>query len=560
MSFHSGVTRRFLLPIACALALAAPATASAATPGLNISQIDNQGNPYVRDPAVYPGDATDSAAAWKDIDDSGAKTLRTFVLWNGIDDDAVGRFGLFVQHARAHGMAVDLVVTGNSGSTPTPAAYARAIAKLASGLRGSVAAYEIWNEPDLPQSWKDAPQPAAYAALLKAAHAAVKSADPNAKVISGGLVGNDFDFLSELYDHGAKGSFDAVAVHTDTACNITVPTYYYREPTGRIGRYSFTGYREVHKTMLAHGDDKPIWMTELGWSTVGGTCPVADKPAGVSPAQQADFLTKAYGCLAGDPYVQQALWFDSHDINSSSSDLNFHYGLVDDAFNRKPAFAAFTQAGSAQPIPCGGTLDDSAPSVSFVTPADKVSYSSSVPVHVRAGDDHGVKDINLYLDGKYIPLKAQIHGTSADLYKILRQAGTLSYGPHTLVAKARDEARNWGTAQLTIVRVGGGAYSATRIASTMHVHYGKLRKRRMKVSGRVDFAAGVQGEGRVELKFQRFAKGAWRPKNVRHRSVHKPFKFTFAFSTPGKWRVRARFLPFGPFQRATLAPRTFIVR
>jgi hypothetical protein len=94
----------------------------------------------------------------------------------------------------------------------------------------------------------------------------------------------------------------------------------------------------------------------------------------------------------------------------------------------------------------------------------------------------------------------------------------------------------------------------------MHVHYGKLRKRRMKVSGRVDFTAGVQGDGRVELKFQRFVKGAWRPANVRHRSVHKPFKFTFAFNTPGKWRVKARFLPFGPFQRVTLAPRTFIVR
>ena len=43
-----------------------------------------------------------------------------------------------------------------------------------------------------------------------------------------------------------------------------------------IGRYVFTGYREVRATMLAHGDDKPVWMTELGWntqSTAPGSCP-----------------------------------------------------------------------------------------------------------------------------------------------------------------------------------------------------------------------------------------------------------------------------------------------
>ena len=83
-------------------------------------------------------------------------------------------------------------------------------------------------------------------------------------MLVGGLVGNDFEFVEALYDNGAKGSFDGVGVHTDTACLTTDPREYYREPSGRIGRYSFTGYREVRATMLAHGDDKPIWMTELG--------------------------------------------------------------------------------------------------------------------------------------------------------------------------------------------------------------------------------------------------------------------------------------------------------
>ena len=204
-------------------------------------------------------------------------------------------------------------------------------------------------------------------------------------------------------------------------------------------------------------------------------------------------------------------------------------------------------------------MDDSAPSVSFVTPSDHVEYSSSLPVHIHADDDHGVKDINLYLDGTYIPLKAQLHGTSGELYKILGQAGALSYGPHTLVAKARDEARNWSTTQITIVRVGGGAYAATRIPSSLNVRYGRIAKRHMKVSGSVSFAAGVGGNGQIELRFQRLVKGRWRPPNVRHRSSYAPFTFSFAFRAAGKWRVIARFKPFGPFQPVTLAPRIFVV-
>ena len=50
--------------------------------------------------------------------------------------------------------------------------------------------------------------------------------------------------------------------------------------------------------MLDHGDDKPIWMTELGWSVTGERCPHGNGQgtAGVSPAKQAAFLTRAYAC------------------------------------------------------------------------------------------------------------------------------------------------------------------------------------------------------------------------------------------------------------------------
>ncbi len=174
-----------------------------------------------------------------------------------------------------------------------PADYARFAGLMAGRFAGRVAAWEIWNEEDALLWWASGPNPVAYTALLKAAYPAIKAADPSATVVLGGLTGNDYEFLSQLYGAGAKGSFNAVAVHTDTICDVDSPYDILRNgrTDQRINRWSFLGYRTVHEVMLANGDNSPIWMTELGWSTDTQVCNsgawAGQKPAGVSPQQQA---------------------------------------------------------------------------------------------------------------------------------------------------------------------------------------------------------------------------------------------------------------------------------
>ena len=144
-----------------------------------------------------------------------------------------------------------------------PEDYAAFVGALARRWAGKVTAYEIWNEEDASQWWTGAPDPAAYTRLLRATYRVVKDADPRATVVLGGLTGNDYTFLEGVYAAGGKGYFDAVGVHTDTACNVASPYEYLRLPDERIMPDSFLGYREVHAVMLAHKDDKPIWMTEM---------------------------------------------------------------------------------------------------------------------------------------------------------------------------------------------------------------------------------------------------------------------------------------------------------
>ena len=188
--------------------------------------------------------------------------------------------------------------TGSSDEHTPPANpedYAAFVGGLAQRFGPHVAAYELWNEEDSPSWWVGAPDPAAYAALLKASYPVIKAAEPNATVLVGGLTGNDYPFLEQLYQDGAKGYFDAVAVHTDTACNIASPYSFLRENDGHMIPDSFLAYREVHNVMLANGDDKPIWMTELSWRTTSAECEegfwAGRKAQGVTEQQQATYLS-----------------------------------------------------------------------------------------------------------------------------------------------------------------------------------------------------------------------------------------------------------------------------
>jgi Cellulase (glycosyl hydrolase family 5)/Bacterial Ig domain len=549
-------TLRRVLPVACVLALGLlPAAASAAPTGLNVSAV----------PPTQQG--------WTDLIDSHARSARIWVYTTDIESSpgvlrasTVAKYRDFIGRAKANGIRVLITLLRAPGAnTPPPAAdYARVAGEVASAFRGSVLGYEIWNEPDESQFWAGGPDARAYTALLKPAYRAIKAADPGAAVVVGGLVGNDLGFVDALYAAGAKGSFDAVGVHTDTACNTTDPTAYLRDASGRISRWSFTGYREIHQAMLEHGDSGRIWMTELGWSTTTATCntgaSAGKKPGGVSPDTQARFLTKAYGCLANDPYVEQAMWFNQQDFDSSAANYDQQLGLVTDSYARKPAFNAFARAGGLGAIPCGGAMDFSGPSVQIASPADQILfYTGALPVRIVARDDHSVQDINLSVDGRRIGLKTVKHGTTATAKLAWWGAGKLSFGPHVLEASARDDAHNFGTSRITVVRVGGAGYNQ-RIPSKLRVRYGKARHRRLKVKGSMHFANGVRGSGNVEFRFERRVHGHWKRKSIRHRSVLHPFRFSFRFSGGGQWRVKARFLPRGPYQRARVATKTLRVR
>ncbi|HEX8103249.1 MAG TPA: Ig-like domain-containing protein [Solirubrobacteraceae bacterium] len=545
---------RFRLP-ACLLAfaalLAAAPAAHAVVPGMVIGPRTTGEN----------SDQVDRAAR------GGAEWVRTFVDWSSaepargtLSDFWLKYFDARVAKAQADGLKVIMVVTRSPGwATGTgdlnrppadPATYASFLRRYAQHFAGKVDAWEIWNEPDEAATWSPAPDPAAYARLLGPAHAAVKAADPGARVVLGGLVGNDYRYLEGVYAAGGKGSFDAVGVHTDTACLTSPPEEQYREPDGRIGRFSFTGYREVRRTMLDRGDDKPIWMTELGWSTLRETCAVGGragtKLSGVSEDQQADFLTRAYRCLQNDPYVALALWFSVQDVDKSPSRYDHRLGLLRDDGSKKPAygrFEAFARAGADRPASrCGAAVDAAAPVVRILAPAADGVFAGPLRVSARASDDQGVRRMELWIDGAKVP-GSQPGGK---LVRTWQGAKRLPLGRHVVTIKARDSAGNIGEQSLAVTRV--DERSLTVPAAHLRLKVKRVGGSRIRLSGRVRAPGSpVKPTGKVRMRLQVRRGRGWKTYS-RFTKDMRPFRFTATVRRSGYWRVRAFYDARRPFR------------
>lgn len=199
--------------------------------------------------------------------------------------------------------------------------------------------YEVGNEPNHPVYWPSGISAADYTAMLKAAHAAIKAADPSARVMVGGLSKGDYSYVQQLYDAGARPYFDIMAIHPYTS---TDPTMCWNQGgTTKKALDAFCSIEEVRAVMVANGDAaKDIWLTEFGWST-------STAEYSVTEAQQADFTTKAFTKMRNEyPYVTVAMVYMFHDTGTDRTDWNSNAGIIRNDYSSKPALAAFRTIAS----------------------------------------------------------------------------------------------------------------------------------------------------------------------------------------------------------------------
>ncbi|MCU0490742.1 MAG: glycosyl hydrolase [Chloroflexaceae bacterium] len=189
---------------------------------------------------------------------------------------------------------------------PDPQTFAAFAARVVERYRGRISHWQVWNEPENATYWQPAPDPAAYATLLKTVYPAIKAANPDARVLIAGTVSFDLSFLRGVAASGAWGSFDILAVHP------------YVDPfTPEAGQIGAAGVVAA-KTLSDSVGSKPVWVTEFGWATG----PSDRDPAGqTNEENQARYLVRAMALLRAAG-AERIFWYKLKD----DSDRNM-YGL-----------------------------------------------------------------------------------------------------------------------------------------------------------------------------------------------------------------------------------------
>lgn len=206
---------------------------------------------------------------------------------------------------------------------PDPERFVAYVRGVVTRYRRYVKHWEIWNEPDHAFFWQPQPDPAAYTRLLMLTAETIRSIDPEAKILIGGINPFDTTFLRSVAEGGGWDSFDILAIH---------PYVNPYEPESGNLAAAADGVR----TLAARYGEKPIWVTELGWASGPSD---RDAVGLANEDQQASYLVRSM-LLLWQAGVEQIFWYSFKD------DPGNPYGLMrlgsgrTDYSSPKPAFTA----------------------------------------------------------------------------------------------------------------------------------------------------------------------------------------------------------------------------
>ena len=224
------------------------------------------------------------------------------------------------------------------------------VGEVAARYRGRVAAYQIWNEPNLTSEWgRHPPDARAYSELLRGASVRIRAVDPDAKVVMAALAPtltqnedalNELVYLQQLYDYGVRGVFDVVAVQA----------YGLRggpdDPRIDSGDVTFSRPVLVHAVMERNGDaGVPLWATEIGWNANPPSFAI-QQFGRVTPTLQARYTVRAFQRIHDQwPWLQVGfIWFWKRPDNTNRGQDWYWFRVADPDFSLQPVYYALRDA------------------------------------------------------------------------------------------------------------------------------------------------------------------------------------------------------------------------
>ena len=268
---------------------------------------------------------------------AGFEFVRMDMLWANVERR--GRYRFFpydrlLGALESRGMGVlwilDYGHPDHGGSTPRMpedvAAFSRFAEAAAEHFKGRNVRYEIWNEPNTTQFWKPSPNASEYAILLKEAVAAIRRADPSAKVSSGGLSRFDAAFLSGAVDPSLAAGLTAIGVH----------------PYPKTGPETIAPDIENLREWAARslGQHMEIWDTEWGYSSANAPEEAPSNGHTEEGRRRQASLSVREILTVWAVGLPLAVWYDLRDDGTDPANPEHNYGLLDSSGNEKPAIQA----------------------------------------------------------------------------------------------------------------------------------------------------------------------------------------------------------------------------
>jgi hypothetical protein len=223
------------------------------------------------------------------------------------------------------------------------ASFARRFIRRFGGLRG-LGGIQVTNEVNnfISPDASDGAYPGARDALVRgivaADDAARRRGHPHLEIGFNWFYRLTPDYEEEFWrEIGAKGGAKFRRAVDWVGVDVYPGTYFPPAPVPRDGAVlnAVSALRECYLPLASLGR-KPIHVTENGWPTGPGR----------SAAEQAVAMREMITALhryRGNYGVTDYRWFDLRDADSGSPSFQQQYGLLEDDYSPKPAFAVFRE-------------------------------------------------------------------------------------------------------------------------------------------------------------------------------------------------------------------------
>lgn len=371
--------------------------------------------------------------------------------------------------------------------------YANFAAAVAERYRGRIRFYQVWNEPNIYPEWgEQLVSPEGYTDLLCRAYRAIKTADPDAVVLSAPLAPtvelsgrdfNDYLFLQRMYDAGAGDCFDILSVQDYGL---------WSGPTDRRIRPFMVNYARpllIRDMMVRNGDaGKAMWISEMNWNAAPED--VDPRYGRVTLEQQAQYAVLAYQRAQREwPWVGVvAFWYfkraDYEWLDGRRPEAYFQ--MADPDFNLMPVYSAVQELTSQPPVmyaggyyadhwavsygegwqPWPGDLDRARAASEGAEPVSFMFSGSALRIVLSEGRSPGA-GVTLSVDGGPAREALQWRGGRGLHTAVIEPVGT----PVIAQFVVRDAPRWWLWALIGAGLLAGGGLGIYRVRRARQVHH-----------------------------------------------------------------------------------------